>query len=134
MQHTSAPASKLTTQGDLHSAKHESAIVLTEDGMQINESDERQENVFVSKHEGSKPRSRFTIARRLHSLKHSAPSAATEQGIQIDLNSMQQRMAEGRTSERREPYSNVIGECDPNHPTQASHSSPTDGGMLIIVR
>jgi hypothetical protein len=58
-------------------------ICLTEEGIQIDESDEQSENARPSIHESLESDSNLTVERDLHSLKQDSQIFSTEEGIQM---------------------------------------------------
>jgi hypothetical protein len=54
---------------DLHSLKHLSQIVSTDEGIQMDESDEQSQTTEFSIHESLDPDSNVIVERDLHSLK-----------------------------------------------------------------
>jgi hypothetical protein len=57
---------------------------VTDEGMQIDESDEQYKNADSSMNESLEPDSNVTAERDLHPWKQSGPSLSTEDGMQMD--------------------------------------------------
>jgi hypothetical protein len=68
----------------LHSQKQPSQIRSTEEGIQIDESDEQKQNASRSIHESLEPHSNVIVERELHPLKQLSQILSTEEGIRID--------------------------------------------------
>jgi predicted transcriptional regulator len=68
---------------DLQPEKQDSQISLTEQGIQIVESDEQSQNAKRSRHESLELDSNVIVERDLHLEKQEAQILLTEQGIQI---------------------------------------------------
>jgi hypothetical protein len=68
----------------LHPKKDSSETIPTEDGMQIDDSDEQFQNVARSREVSLERGSNVTVARDRHSEKQFGRSCSTEDGMQID--------------------------------------------------
>jgi hypothetical protein len=82
----------------------------TEEGMQIDESDEHKENADSPIDESLEPDLNVTVERDLHSKKHIVPSFSTEEGMQIDESDGQDENADFSIDKSLEPDSNVTVE------------------------
>jgi mannitol-1-phosphate/altronate dehydrogenase len=69
---------------ELHPQKQYSQIRSTEEGIQIDESDEQPENAVGSIHESLESDSNVIVERELHPRKQYLQIRSTEEGIQID--------------------------------------------------
>jgi hypothetical protein len=87
-------------------------MVLSEEGMQIDESDEQTKNGAPSTNESREPDSNVTVERDLHPEKQYWPSLSTEEGMQIDESDEQLQNADSSIEESRESDSNVTLERD----------------------
>jgi hypothetical protein len=67
----------------VHPEKQFSKTTSTDDGMQIDESDEQFENASRPIRDNAEPDSNVTEPRLLQSQKQLSPSSATDEGIQI---------------------------------------------------
>jgi hypothetical protein len=64
--------------------KHFAQIIVTEDGMQIIESEEQSENAESPIHNSVEPSSNVMLERDTHNEKQFAPRVSTLHGMQID--------------------------------------------------
>jgi hypothetical protein len=67
----------------MHAQKHSSQRFLTDEGMQIDESEQRSK-AFWPMHETLEPDSNVTVERDLHPRKHSVQRFSTDEAMQID--------------------------------------------------
>jgi hypothetical protein len=67
-------------------AKQYSQIFTTEEGMQIDRSNEHLANAFLSIHNSLDPRSKVTLESDLEAQKQYWPSVVRHEGMQIDEN------------------------------------------------
>jgi hypothetical protein len=105
----------------------------TEEGMQINESDEQEENADSPIEESLEQYSNVTIERELHSLKHQLPSILTDEGIQIDPSNGHEENADAAIDKSLEPDSNVTVKRELHRQKQLLPSILTEEGMQISV-
>jgi hypothetical protein len=70
--------------GCLRSVRYSISVVSSEEGHQIDESDEHSENANRPTHESVEPDSNVTVERDGHRAKDSLPRVLTEEGRQID--------------------------------------------------
>jgi hypothetical protein len=92
--------------------KHESPIVLTEAGMQIDKSDEHWPKAKRPIWQRTEWGSNVTVESDVHPWKHELPIVRTEAGMQIDDNDEQLKKTERSIHESLEPSSNVTDERD----------------------
>jgi hypothetical protein len=78
---------------ELHPSKQYSQIVSTEEGIQIDESDEQAPNAQHPIHESLESDSNVIVAREGHRKKQESQIVSTEEGIQIDENDEQEENA-----------------------------------------
>jgi hypothetical protein len=69
----------------LHSWKHDSHRILTEEGIQIDLSDKDPSNAVRSIRSSFEFDSNVIVERELHAPKHASERIVTEEGMQIDL-------------------------------------------------
>jgi hypothetical protein len=97
-----------------HPKKHCDRIVLTDEGMQIDESeplsDRHPEKVEGSKDARWEPDSNVTAKRRQQPAKQPEPSFSTDEGMQIDEMEAHPENADSSIRESSEPDSNVTFE------------------------
>jgi HPt (histidine-containing phosphotransfer) domain-containing protein len=80
--------------------------------MQIDESDEQQQNAYSSIDKSLESDSNVTVERDLHSKKDHLPSVSTDEGMQIDESDEQRLNAYSSMDESLERDSNVTVERD----------------------
>jgi hypothetical protein len=100
----------VTAESERHPQKHSGDNLQTEEGIQIEESDEHPLNVARSIHERREPGSNATATSDWHPAKQLRPSVLTEAGIQIDESDKQNKNAASSMHDRREADSNVTVE------------------------
>jgi hypothetical protein len=79
----------------------------TDDGMQIDESDEQDEKADFSIRESLQPDSNVTLESTVHSMKQPAQRSSTDDGMQIDESDEQDENAHFSIRESLQPDSNV---------------------------
>jgi hypothetical protein len=93
-------------------AKAEAANSSSDDGRQIDASDEQHANVFSSMHRSSQSGSNVTEQRAVQRRKQRPPSVSMEEGMQNDESDEHFEKAARPISKSWEPGSNVIVERD----------------------
>jgi uncharacterized protein YabE (DUF348 family) len=81
--------SNVTAERDLHLEKQAAQSLLTEGGMQIDESDGQSANADARIDESREPDSKVTVERERQRRKQQTPSSSTEDGMQIDESAKQ---------------------------------------------
>jgi hypothetical protein len=97
----------VTVERDSHPEKDWAPSVSTEEGMQIDESDEQFRNAPSAIDDSLEPGSNVTVERCLHSEKHLAPRSSTDEGRQIDESDEQLKNADSSRRQSREPDSHL---------------------------
>jgi hypothetical protein len=96
----------VTVERNTQTAKQRWQSLVTEEGIQIDKSDERSWNARQSIDETLESDSNVTVARDPHLLKQATPSAVTEEGMQIDESDEHFSNAERPIDQILEPDSN----------------------------
>jgi hypothetical protein len=99
--------------------------------MQIDESDEQNQNAYLSIRESLQSDSNLTLESAVHPLKQPWQRSSTDDGIQIDENDEQDENAYFSIRERLQPDSNLTLESAVHPLKQNSQRSSTDDGMQI---
>jgi hypothetical protein len=76
--------SNVTVERDAHRQKQYSSIAMTDDGREIDDSDEQSWNAQALIHRSLEGRPKVIVERDRHSEKQCWPIAMTEDGIQMD--------------------------------------------------
>jgi hypothetical protein len=95
---------------DLHSRKDQFPSSLTEEGMQIDESDEQESNANAPIDESLESDSNVNVERDSHSQKHCLPIVSTDEGMQIDESDEQEENTDSPIDETFEPLSKTTSE------------------------
>jgi hypothetical protein len=74
----------MTVESEEHPPKHNCQSCSTEEGMEIDESDEQFRKTPGSRHESLEPDSNVTCESEEHPPKHPWQSCSTEEGMKID--------------------------------------------------
>jgi nicotinic acid mononucleotide adenylyltransferase len=106
------PGSNATLASARHPSKHLAQSCSTDDGMQIDESDEQRQNAYSSIRDSREPDSNVTLESAEHRLKHLSQSCSTDDGMQIDENDEQSSHADSSMRESLETDSNVTLETN----------------------
>jgi hypothetical protein len=99
--------------------------------MQIDESDEQNENAHISMRESLQPDSNVTLESAVHLLKQNSQRCSTDDGMQIDESDEQYKNACISICESLQPDSNVTFESALHELKQDSQRCTTDDGMQI---
>jgi hypothetical protein len=97
----------VTTQREEHPQKQEGSIVLTEEGMQIDTSDEQSRKTPSVMRESVEPGSNATLERERQHMKQLYPIVSTVEGMQIDASDEQCANTESPRNGSLEPDSNT---------------------------
>jgi hypothetical protein len=94
----------------LHSAKQDSQILSTEEGIQIDESDEHFENAQRLMHERVEPDSNVSVERKRQPSKQKSPICLSAEGIEIAESDEESENAASSMHKSFEPHSNPTDE------------------------
>jgi hypothetical protein len=96
------PDSKATVSSDVQRKKQRSPRISTDDGTEIDFSDEHSQNAYDSMRESFEPDSNVKLSRLLQSAKQYGYRISTEDGIQIDFSDEHPKKVEAPIRVRRE--------------------------------